>query len=139
MHESPFFSVMCDECVDVSNKEQLTICIRWISNADLEVREDVIGLYAISDISDSTTVHVIKNALVRLNLGLNKCRSQCYSGASNMKGPRSGVAKQLRDEEPHALYLHCHGHALNLAVGDAIKIVSTPKMHLMLVSRFQSW
>lgn len=38
-----------------------------------------------------------------------------------MSGPRSGVAKQLRDEEPRALYLHCHGHALNLATGDAIK------------------
>ena len=43
IHESPFFSVMCDECVDVSNKEQLAICIRWISNADLEVHEDVVG------------------------------------------------------------------------------------------------
>ena len=27
-------------------------------------------------------------------------------GASNMSGPRSGVAKQLCDEEPRALYLH---------------------------------
>lgn len=38
-----------------------------------------------------------------------------------MSRPRSGVAKQLRDEEPHALYLHCYGHALNLAAGNAIK------------------
>ena len=56
-----------------------------------------------------------------MNLGLNKCRRQCYDGASTMSGPRSGVAKQLRDEEPRALYLHCHGHALNLAAGDAIR------------------
>ena len=33
----------------------------------------------------------------------------------------SGVAKRLCDEEPRALYLHCHAHALNLAVGDSIK------------------
>ena len=64
---------------------------------------------------------VIKDALVRMNLRLNKCRGQCYDGASNMSGPRSGVAKQLREEEPRALYLHCHSHALNLAAGDAIK------------------
>ncbi|KAI6656187.1 Zinc finger MYM-type protein 1-like [Oopsacas minuta] len=38
-----------------------------------------------------------------------------------MSGPKSGVAKQLRDEEPRALYLHCYGQALNLAAGDAIK------------------
>ena len=38
-----------------------------------------------------------------------------------MRGPKSGVAKKLRDEEPCALYMHCHSHALNLATGDAIK------------------
>ena len=31
------------------------------------------------------------------------------------------VAKQLCDEGPCVLYLHCQGHALNLATGDAIK------------------
>ena len=121
IHESTFYSIMCDECTDASNKEQLVICIRWIRNSDLEVHEDVIGLYAVTDIYAATIVKVIRDALVRMKLGLSKCRGQCYDGASNMSGPRSGVAKQLRDDEPRALYLHCHGHALNLAVGDAIK------------------
>ena len=121
IHESTFYSIMCDECTDASNKEQLVICIRWIRNSDLEVHEDVIGLYAVTDIYAATIVKVIRDALVRMNLGLSKCRGQCYDGASNMSGPRSGVAKQLRDDEPRALYLQCHGHALNIAVGDAIK------------------
>ena len=38
---------MSDECTDASNKEQLVICIHGISNSDLEVHEDVIGLYVI--------------------------------------------------------------------------------------------
>ena len=113
---------MCDECTDASNKEQLVICIRWISNNDLEVHEDVIGLYAVSDIKASTIVNVIKDALLRLNLDTRKCRGQCYDGASNMSGHRSGVAKQSRDEEPRALYLHCHAHALNLAAGAGLEI-----------------
>ena len=85
---------MCDECMDASNKEQLDICIRWIRNSDFEVPEDVIGLYAVADISAATIIKVIKNALVRMNLGLSKCRGQCYNSANNMSGPRSGVAKQ---------------------------------------------
>ena len=121
IQESYFYCIMCDECTDASNKDQLVICIRWISNSDLEVHEDVIGLYAIDSISASTIVYGIKDALVRMNLGLSRCWGQCYDGASNMSGPKSGVAKQLRDEEEHALYLHCHGHALNLAAGDSIK------------------
>ena len=35
---------------------------------------------------------------------MSRCRGQCYDGASTMKGPRSGVAKQLLDEEPRAIY-----------------------------------
>ena len=38
-----------------------------------------------------------------------------------MAGHRSGVAKQLGDEEPRALFVHCYGHSLNLAMCDTIK------------------
>ena len=38
-----------------------------------------------------------------------------------MSGAKSGVAKQISAKEPRAVYTHCYGHALNLAVGDTIK------------------
>ena len=38
-----------------------------------------------------------------------------------MKGAKSGVATQLLKDEPRAVYMHCYGHALNLAVGDTVK------------------
>ena len=38
-----------------------------------------------------------------------------------MTGSRNGVATKLQADEPRALLVHCYGHALNLAVGDAIK------------------
>ena len=120
IHESTIYYIMCDECTDASNKEQLVICICWIGK-DLEVHKDVIGLYAGTDFFSQTIIEVIKDALVRMNFGLNERRGQCYDGASTMSYPRSGIVKQLHDEEPRALYLHCHGHALNLAAGDAIK------------------
>ena len=31
------------------------------------------------------------------------------------------MAKQISDEEKRAVYTHCHGHSLNLAVYDAVK------------------
>lgn len=52
---------------------------------------------------------------------LVKCKGQCYDGASTMKGARTGGAKQTTDEESRAVYMHCYGHALKLAVGDAVK------------------
>ena len=50
-----------------------------------------------------------------------ECRGQCYDDASNMSGSRNGVATQIMTEEKLAVYTHCYGHALNLAVGEAIK------------------
>ena len=47
---------------------------------------------------------------------LNFCCGQCYDGASAMSGTRSGVAKNQLDEELCAVYTHCCGHALNLAI-----------------------
>ena len=44
-----------------------------------------------------------------------------------MSGRRSGVATQIQMEEPRAIYLHCMGHSLNLAVQDtcrSVKIMS---------------
>ena len=85
------------------------------------MHEDLIGLYKVDSISADNLVILIKDALLRMNLSLNKARGQCYGGAANMSGAKSGVAKQLTDEEPRALYTHCYGHALNLACGDTIK------------------
>lgn len=30
--KSTFFSIMCDECTDASNQQQLILCIRWIND-----------------------------------------------------------------------------------------------------------
>lgn len=40
---------------------------------------------------------------------------------SAMSGSKTGVAKQIRDLEPRALFTHCYGHVLNLAASDTIK------------------
>lgn len=34
---------------------------------------------------------------------------------------RNGLAAQILSEEPKALYIHCYGHSLNLAVCDTEK------------------
>ena len=56
-----------------------------------------------------------------MNLALKNCRGQCYDGASNKSEAKNGVAKQNSDKEARAVYTHCYGHALNLAVGDTVK------------------
>ena len=69
----------------------------------------------------SNLVFVIKDTLLQMNLTLAKAHGECYDGASNMCGIRSGVAKQIQDEEPRALFTHCYGHSLSLPASNAIK------------------
>ena len=115
-----FFALMADECTDCSNREQFTINIRWV-DASLQDNVAFIGLYAVDAINANCLVSAIKDVLIRMNLKLSCCRGQCYDGASNMSGIKSGVAAQLCAEEKRALFTHCYCHALNLAIGDTIK------------------
>jgi len=113
---------MIDKCVDSSSKEQLAICIRYV-DAALAVHEEFIGLYYCPDITANTIFSIVKDTLLRLNISLSRCRGQCYDGASNMAGRRKGVKTQILHEERRALFTHCYGHSLNLAVADAVKNV----------------
>ena len=40
---------------------------------------------------------------------------------SVMTGIKNGVATLIANEEQRAVFIHCYGHALNLAIGDAVK------------------
>ena len=73
IEKSTFFSIMCDGCTDLSNREQLVLCIRWIDRGNLEPQEHVIGMYQIDDISAHTIVSVIRDMLVRMNFSMSRC------------------------------------------------------------------
>ena len=55
IQQSAFFCTMCDECCDVSNREQLVVCIRWV-DSKLQAHEEFIGTYILSDIKSNTIV-----------------------------------------------------------------------------------
>lgn len=115
---SKFFSIIADEYTDISNKEQLSICLRWVDE-NFDAHEDFFGFYNVPNIESNTIFLTIKDALIRLRLSLSQCRGQCYDGASNMLGKRSGVAKKILECQPKAHPTHCHGHSLSLSVKDA--------------------
>ena len=109
---------MADECTDLANKEQFTICIRWVSH-DKIMNTSLVS--EVNSIGADTLTHVIKDTLLRMNISLSNCRSQCYDGASNMSGSRTGIVTRICTEEKRAIYVHCYAHALNPAVGTTLK------------------
>ena len=120
IREAKYFTIMADEVIDASNREQVVVCFRCVVS-DFEPHEDFVGLHKVDKINADTLVAVIKDVVLRMNLDLHNCRGQCYDGAANMAGSRTGTATQLRQVEERAIFTHCYGHALNLAVADVVK------------------
>ena len=120
MQASSFFSLMADETTDCSNHSQLVIVIRWVQE-NLEVFEDFIGLNHMERINASSIVAALKDVLMRMNLSTSRMRGQCYDGCSTMTGAKKGVVKSMKEEAPRSIFVHCYGHALNLAVSNAVK------------------
>ena len=79
------------------------------------------GFFNIPDTGAETIFSVIKAVLLKLQLSLAYCRGQCYDGASNMLGHKTGVAKRIQDVQPKAHPTHCHRHSLSLSVKDTVK------------------
>ena len=88
IRERNFSSLVADEGTDISNIEQLSLCIRSVDD-NFEVSEDFVGFYELSNIKSETIVNSIQDILIRCQLSLGNCRGQTYDGASNMMGKRS--------------------------------------------------
>ena len=82
--------------------------------------------------TDHLTIIFIKDVLIHSSLLLSRCRGQCYDGAANISGKRSGVSTQIQMEEPRAVYLHCMGHSLNLAVEDTCRSIMSDTFDTVL-------
>ncbi|XP_061194819.1 uncharacterized protein LOC133202983 [Saccostrea echinata] len=94
---------MADETTDISNREQLVICLRYIDDQFVP-QEIFVGFYEVDDIKADTIVSTITDTLTRFNIPFNKLRGQCYDMAASMAGSKSVVAKQILEKECRALY-----------------------------------
>ena len=59
---APCFTIMVDKTTDVSNKEQVVVCIRWVDTKS-ESCEEFIGLYQVDCTEASTLVATILDVL----------------------------------------------------------------------------
>ncbi|KAE9527233.1 hypothetical protein AGLY_012931 [Aphis glycines] len=89
-------AVIIDTTTDISNIEQYTFILRYISEQG-KVNE---RLVAPETVPDST--------------GL----AQAYDGATSIQGQYSGLKTRIQEENPSAIYVWCSAHIFNLVVVD---------------------
>ena len=78
---------------------------------------------------------VITDVLIRCEIEIGKCRGQAYDGASNMSGHLHGLAAQIKEIVPTAIYTHCFAHRLNLCLQDSTRLNPTIRASLDLCSQ----
>ena len=116
------YSILADEATDVSNTQQLVICVRWVTEG-LIIKEDFIGLMSLHKASAQKIAAATKNMILRMGLSIEDAKAQCYDGYSTMTRVRNEVATIIKKDNPKCLLTHCYCHALNLAVGGTVKNV----------------
>ena len=82
-----WYSVLADEVTDASNKEQLTIVLRYVDGESQLIREDFVGFFECdSGITGRSLADKITSSLKSFGLDLQFLRGQGYDGAGNMAG-----------------------------------------------------
>ncbi|KAL4083385.1 hypothetical protein QTP88_028709 [Uroleucon formosanum] len=118
------FSVLADETTDISVKEQLALCVRYVVGSDenVFVCERFLKYIEIYSLTGKDIASTIVNGLNSCGIDCSNMYGQGYDGASNMSGRFKGTQKIVRETCPKALYVHCAAHSLNLAVSTSCDI-----------------
>ena len=118
--EADFFSVLADE-LSCHNVEHLPICIRFVDSLS-NIREEFLSFVKLERVRASDIASAIIETLEGFGLSLGSLRGQGYDGASTMSGEKAGVQALIKQKQPKALYTHCAGHSLNLAILDSCSV-----------------
>lgn len=122
LHATPttYYAIMADEYKDLSKKELVAVCIRYLHEGLL--KERAIGFLDTCDMTAAAISEKILEVLAPLNLDPDLCVGFCFDGASVMSGAKGGVQSILKRTFPLAIYVHCSSHRLNLVLSSVAKV-----------------
>ena len=127
VRKSKFFTVLCDEASDSSNKEQMSLVIRYVDEKH-NIHEDFIDFLLCPSTSGASVATLILERVEQLGPDAAFLRGQGYDGAANMAGRHAGAAAIIRSQYPKARYVHCSSHVLNLCIVSASKTQAVSDM-----------
>ena len=119
LHEATYYTLIVDYTKDVSKKEQLAVILRYVYQG--VIHERLIEYVHATQFDAASLTKYILCVLSELQLHIEHCVSQCYDGASVMRGSISGVSARIKELNNKAVYIHCCAHRLNLVLVDSVK------------------
>lgn len=117
IENTDYVGLMLDETTDVSNKSQLSIIFRYIKKEI--VVERFLGFVDVSLERSAQSLFDFIIPLLKKENVFKKLVSQSYDGAAVMSGNSKGLQIKVRELIPHAHYIHCFAHKLNLVLSQS--------------------
>ena len=111
---SHYFSLMADKATDISSKEELSVCARWLENN--KPVKHFLGIVHAKEIMARGITSDLYTFLDSKCIDLQKTRGLGFDEASAMSGHRTGVQTGLRLHSLSSIYMQCWCHQLQLAV-----------------------
>ena len=93
--KSQYYAVIADEASDMSNKEQMSLVLRFVDK-NFDVREELLGfLHCKSGLSGKALSETLLGTISDLELDINDCRGQGYDRAAAVPGSKNGMADHI--------------------------------------------
>ena len=110
VRKAMFFAIMADERRSISRK--------------YSVHEDFTQFLHCHRMSGAALFHLLMGGedggyMGRKKIDLSKGRGQAYDGGGNMAGKHNGLQAHVARANPKFLFVHCHGHIMNLCLSKA--------------------
>ena len=113
LKSSQFISIMADESTDISSKEELSVCGRWLESG--KPVEHFLGIIHAQEVNAEALTRYLLRFLHEKGIPIQKLRGLGFDGTNTMSGNKSGVQIRMRRHAPSALFVHCRCHQLQLA------------------------
>ncbi|KAI6649994.1 52 kDa repressor of the inhibitor of the protein kinase-like [Oopsacas minuta] len=103
LRSSPCFSILADECQDISTQEELSICCRWIVDGYRE--EHFVDILHVKDVDAASITQALTTFIEVNNLDYRRLVGQGYDGTATFSGCTNGVQRRIRTHSAHAVYI----------------------------------
>ena len=112
LHQASCFSLVADECTDVTTIEEVSIFYCWVEDGvPVEHFLEIVPLKS----ADSKTIYsTLVEFLKEKNIQISKLVGVGFDGAATFSEKHKGVQSLLKKNSPHAAFMHYHCHLLQL-------------------------
>ena len=104
---------MSGECTDVTTIEELSIFCRFVE--DWQPVEHLLEIIPLKATDTKTIYSALVMSMKDKNIQISKLVGMGFDGAATFCVKHDGVQSLLKKNSPHAVFIHCHCHLLQLA------------------------